>query len=46
MQVPRGVSREPRGRRVVGLMRNQEAVDTHALPKGAAGFKLQSFIML
>ena len=44
MQVPRGVSREPRGRRLVGLMRNQEAVD--ALPKGAAGFQLQSFVVL
>ena len=44
MQVPRGFCREPRGRRVVGLMRNQEAVDTHALPEGAAGF--QPFIVL
>lgn len=46
MQVSRGVSREPRGRRMVGLMRNQEAVDTHALPKGAAGFQLQFFVVL
>ena len=34
------------GEELMGLMRNHEAVDTHALPKGAAGFQLQSFVVL